>query len=163
MDWLAEEGMDLGGCGGAGMGHYVVDYTLGPPPRDCFTVIPPFVGLNPTVWSGTGGGRARSRWRRGVFSLLRSAVLTLTQFHARAQAQLKCQLRDLWGQSEGGTEGGRETADRQHVLFNFRIQSRYQSFSRVQSFPCFFLVFHHRPETSVCERDVANTLRSSWE
>lgn len=140
MDWLAEEGMDLGGGGEAGMVHYVVDYPLGPPPRDCFTVIPPFVGLNPTVCSGTGGGHARSRWRRGVFSLLCSGVLTLTQFHARAQAQLKCQLRDLWGQSEGGMEGGRETGDRQHrqqTLFIFSIQSKYQSLSRV----FLFLVF----------------------
>lgn len=131
------------------MVHYVVDYPLRPPPRDCFTVIPPFVGLNPTVWSGTGGGRARSRWRRGVFSLLRSRVLTLTQFHAHAQAQLKCQLRDLRGQSEGGTEGEREMADRQHALFIFRIWSQYQ-ICQSSAVSLIFLVFHYRPEKSVC-------------
>lgn len=139
MDWLAEEGMALGGWWGGWHGALCRGLPPRPPSPRLFHRDPPrFVGLSPTVWSGTGGGHARSRWRRGVFSLLCSGVLTLTQFHTRGQAQLKCQLRDLWGQSEGGTEGGRETADRQHrqpTLFLFRIQTRYQPFGHVQWSP----------------------------
>lgn len=41
---------------------------LPPPPySNCVTVIPPFVGISPNLWSRTGGGRTGTRWR-GEFS-----------------------------------------------------------------------------------------------